>query len=683
MKFQFLYKKSIAIFIAGILSISSLHTPYITKASNTSSATASTDDSIDAETNDQANSFRYQNGIPIQTKNKYVKTSTSAAAWTKVDGSYVNDVGNIIPNAVARGVDVSHYQGKIDWENVKQSDVDFAIIHCGYGQDFTKQDDPYWFANADACTENNIPFGTYLYSYATTTEKAVGEANHVLRLIKGYNLSYPIYYDLENNSLGKLSEKQLAAIAKAFCDTIEEAGYKAAIYASKDWFTNKLTNSAFDNWDRWVAQYNSTCTYTKPYSMWQCTNVANISGIETSADLNFIVQSEPLVPVTAITVSSSAIQMKPAETKKMNAAVFPLNSFEKKIIYVSSDTTIAAIDENGIITAGKEGVATITAKSVENPSIMTSCTVTVNHTSASNTPITTTPAAVETPIVTITPPTIEPSTIPIETISLEKTTLKIIAGNTVSLTAVTNSEKIITWSSSNDSVATVSSTGKVTAIAPGKAVITAAINDTVSVSCSIYVKPDTIKEVDFTAISTNKLMLTWKKTDDVSGYAIYRYDTKNKKYRFIKALSASKQSYTFSKLNGASGSELTAGSKYIFKIAAYKTIDGKKYYGSKVTIKAATRPKKTTLKSLKRKSAATAKAIWSKVSASDGYIIYISNYSSRGYQALLTIDNPKISSYTITGLKKGKTYYIKLCAYRKINGKIVYANYSNIKKLKM
>ena len=102
---------------------------------------------------------------------------------------------------------------------------------------------------------------------------AKSEANHVLRLIKGYDLSYPIYYDLEENSVREeLSTKEIAEVAQTFCSIIEDAGYDVAVYANKDWFTNYLTDSYFDTVDHWVAQYNSTCTYQGEYSMWQCTD---------------------------------------------------------------------------------------------------------------------------------------------------------------------------------------------------------------------------------------------------------------------------------------------------------------------------------------------------------------------------------------------------------------------------
>ena len=111
------------------------------------------------------------------------------------------------------GVDVSRYQGKVDWAKVKADGVSFAILRCGYGKDSVSQDDAYWKINADACKKNGIPFGTYIYSYATTEAAAIGEANHALRLVKDYQLQYPIYFDMEDASQRTLSKAQLGKIA--------------------------------------------------------------------------------------------------------------------------------------------------------------------------------------------------------------------------------------------------------------------------------------------------------------------------------------------------------------------------------------------------------------------------------------------------------------------------------------
>ena len=224
------------------------------------------------EKEDRANSWRYKDGELIPSRLRY----TQYQRWP-----------TDIPGAVRYGIDVSEHQGNIDWSKVKADGVDYAIVRCGYGMDETNQDDDYWYVNAEACEQYGIPFGTYLYSYADTVEKAKSEAEHVLRLIKGYDLSYPIYYDLEESSVrNKLSRTQIADIADAFCDTIEAAGYEVAIYANTDWFTNYLTDSRFDQWDKWVAQYNTTCTYTGKYTMWQCSSQGSVDGITGYVDLN-------------------------------------------------------------------------------------------------------------------------------------------------------------------------------------------------------------------------------------------------------------------------------------------------------------------------------------------------------------------------------------------------------------
>ena len=237
------------------------------------------DSELDAdyiEKHNLANSWRYSNGQPIQ------KQTRSRAAEYKGPSTWPKVAG-----AVGYGIDVSVWQGEINWSKVKNDGVDFAIIRCGYGQDQADQDDEYWNANVKGCEANGIPYGVYLYSYADTVAKAKSEAKHVLRLIKGHDLSYPIYYDMEDNVQASLGKKALGDIAEAFCDTIEAAGYKVGIYSSLSWFETKLTDSRFSQWDKWVAQWNDTgCSYSGAYSMWQCSAGGKVDGINGSIDLD-------------------------------------------------------------------------------------------------------------------------------------------------------------------------------------------------------------------------------------------------------------------------------------------------------------------------------------------------------------------------------------------------------------
>ena len=229
------------------------------------------------EQNDLANSFRYTDG---QMKDRgdanYAARATTNSGWP-------ND-----PKAICKGIDVSYHNGTIDWKRVKQSEVEYAIIRCGYGTNDKNQDDKKWEENVKGCIDNNIPYGVYLYSYADTVEKASSEADHAIRLLQGKKLKYPVYYDLEEDKLrDKISKQTIADIAQTFCDKLSAKGYTVGIYANKDWFTNYLTDSRFNNWTKWVAQYNTVCNYKGKYDMWQCPSTGRVPGISGNVDLNY------------------------------------------------------------------------------------------------------------------------------------------------------------------------------------------------------------------------------------------------------------------------------------------------------------------------------------------------------------------------------------------------------------
>ena len=112
------------------------------------------------------------------------------------------------------GIDVSSHQGYINWD-VAAGYIDYAIIRCGYGSDYTANDDSYWEYNASECERLGIPYGVYLYSYAEKESEAKSEADHVLRLLNGHNPTLPIYYDLEDTkTVGQLSNAQISSQAK-------------------------------------------------------------------------------------------------------------------------------------------------------------------------------------------------------------------------------------------------------------------------------------------------------------------------------------------------------------------------------------------------------------------------------------------------------------------------------------
>lgn len=177
-------------------------------------------------------------------------------------------------------IDVSYHNGTIDWQAVKASGIEGAILRCGFGDDIASQDDKQWKRNADECTRLGIPFGVYIYSYAKTEAQSRSEAAHVLRLIKGYKLSYPVYLDLEESG----TESHAVAGAKIFCDIVGKAGYWVGIYANQHWFNNVIGNS-LDRYTKWVARY-STQKPNVACDMWQYRSDGTVSGINGRVDMN-------------------------------------------------------------------------------------------------------------------------------------------------------------------------------------------------------------------------------------------------------------------------------------------------------------------------------------------------------------------------------------------------------------
>lgn len=278
-----------------------------------------------AEKNGLENSFRYTDGKLKSTTERMTRSLTRVVKPS---------------NATAQGIDVSYHQGTIDWEKVKNSgQVDFAIIRCGIGMDQTNQDDTQWENNTSECERFGIPYGTFLYSYADTVEKARSEAQHVIRLVQGKNLTYPIYYDMEDNSvMNKIDSKTAGEIAQTFLNTLEANGYKnVAVYSSKSLFETKLTADIFNRYPRWVAHYNDTCGYQGSYHMWQYTNKGQIDGITGNVDLDYKIGNW----------TSAGYTPAPATPTTPAAPVAPTAAVKKTTVSNPKAPTIKSLKKSG------------------------------------------------------------------------------------------------------------------------------------------------------------------------------------------------------------------------------------------------------------------------------------------------------------------------------------------------
>lgn len=184
-------------------------------------------------------------------------------------------------------IDVSEHNGLINWNQAKKH-IDGAILRCGYGMDIPGQDDKQWARNVSECERLGIPYGVYLYSYADTADKARSEARHVLRLIKGRRLSYPVYYDLEESKI----ESAAVENAKIFGDIIEVAGYWCGVYYNRDWH-ERIIQGRLDRFTRWGAGYGTNDgraqTNYKPgfgEDIWQYSSAGSVPGISGKVDVN-------------------------------------------------------------------------------------------------------------------------------------------------------------------------------------------------------------------------------------------------------------------------------------------------------------------------------------------------------------------------------------------------------------
>lgn len=211
---------------------------------------------------------------------------TKATGWVVIDGikCYFNELGQLIEKNALKIIDVSHHNGTIDWEKVKTTDVDGAIIRLGYGTSYTTDDpviDRQWNANYDGTVENDLLFGIYLYSYAIDEISANLEADFVIDNLnkKNVNKEHIIYYDIEDNPWTEnLSTDEYDTIINTFTDRLTKEGYQTQVYSYKWYAENKLSANVRSKLS-WIAQYYDICTYTGTYNGWQYTANGTVEGI--------------------------------------------------------------------------------------------------------------------------------------------------------------------------------------------------------------------------------------------------------------------------------------------------------------------------------------------------------------------------------------------------------------------
>lgn len=190
------------------------------------------------------------------------------------------------------GIDVSKYQGDIDWEKVAAAGVQFVIIRTGYRGSVTGAlvQDPCFEQNIKGALAAGLEVGVYFFTQAINEAEAVEEASAVVSMVQDYELKLPIYIDSEgaggNGRADKLDKDTRTLVCEAFCRTAKNAGYNAGVYASRSWLYNNLDMSRLEQFEVWDAEYVSVPQYTGYYTMWQHSSKGHVDGIEGNVDLD-------------------------------------------------------------------------------------------------------------------------------------------------------------------------------------------------------------------------------------------------------------------------------------------------------------------------------------------------------------------------------------------------------------
>ena len=404
-------------------------------------------------------------GDTMEKGNLYRSARVADPYWE--EGKFYDGYGTLLYGGNAKKIiDVSEWEGVIDWEKVKASDVDGVILRVGYGNQMM---DKQFLRNLKECNRLGIPYGFYLYSYAYDANFAYAEAQGLLEMLKGQdlsNLAYPIFYDIEN--FGTWSEdgvtyhtpSTIAAyeeIIATFIAHMNEAGYhgKVQVYSGRYYTQTKLNSEKILPYVSWIAEYGPKLNYVNTYYdgevAWQYTEKGSVDGISYDVDISsFAGDAMHVILPSSIQLSASTATLETGLTKKINASVYPTGAYDA-LSWTSSNPKVAQVSSNGTITAVASGSAVITAKTANGK------TASVN-------------VLVKTPTVKLS--------------AISKTMYR---GETTKLTATSSNKKPVSWTSSDPTIASVDSNGTIKTLKNGTVKISASANGG-KATCTITVK---------------------------------------------------------------------------------------------------------------------------------------------------------------------------------------------------
>ena len=558
------------------------------------------------------------------------------------------------------GIDVSYYQGNIDWKKVKNSGVEFVIIRVGYrgyGSAGTLVEDPKFKNYLDGATKAGLKVGVYFYTQAITTAEAKAEAKFVLDRIKGYSLQMPVYYDIESvdydtgrlDSAG-LSKAQKTALCTAFCDTIIKSGYSAGVYANYTWLNYYIDGAGLGKkYPIWLAHYTSNTNYDQRMDMWQYSGSGTVSGISAYTDVNVWYSGKlPLYVSDLISVANTSTSNTFAWNGAPDATGYevyqgtsPSDPHKKKI----GDT------ENTYFTNSNKSTGTMYKYMVRAYSdasgkrvygdysdVFTTCTLPANISKIS--------ASARGASVTISWNKVSKVTDYIVEHNVNGAWKQV--GTTSSLSYKVNG---ITQNGVNKFRVKARRNYSGVYYNGGYTYVNAEVTDI----------PSAVTGIRSTSNTSTSNTITWNASKKAEGYEVYQWIGTNDSYKLIGTTTSTK----------FTNSKKSSGTMYRYKVRAFNTVDGQRIegaYSSELTT--CTLPANVSF-SLCSTDVDSITLNWNKISKATGYQVEM--YTNGTWKTLSTLSG---TSYTASDLSQKTAYRFRVRAIRNYNYINYYGDYT-------
>lgn len=582
---------------------------------------------------------------------------TMSALWGADSLTHQNRFSGI---SKVYGIDVSYYQGNIDWKKVKNSGVEFVIIRVGYrgyGSAGTLVEDPKFKTYLDGATKAGLKVGVYFYTQAITTAEAQAEAKFVLDRIKGYSLQMPVYYDIESvdydtgrlDSAG-LSKAQKTALCTAFCDTIIKSGYSAGVYANYTWLNYYIDGAGLGRkYPIWLAHYTSNTNYDQRMDMWQYSGSGTVSGISAYTDVNVWYSGKlPLYVSDLISVANTSTSNSFAWNGAPDATGYevyqgtsPSDPNKKKI----GDT------KNTYFTNSNKSTGTMYKYMVRAYSdasgkrvygdyseVFTTCTLPANISKIS--------ASARGTSVTISWDKVSKATDYIVEHYVNGAWKQV--GTTSSLSYKVNG---ITQNGVNMFRVKARRNYSGVYYNGGYTYVNAEVTDI----------PSTVTGIRSTSNTSTSNTITWNASKKAEGYEIYQWIGTTDSYKLIGTTTSTK----------FTNSKKSSGTMYRYKVRAFNNVDGQRIegaYSSEFTT--CTLPANVSF-SLCSTDVDSITLNWNKVSKATGYQVEM--YTNGTWKTLSTLSG---TSYTVSNLSQKTAYRFRVRAIRNYNYINYYGDYT-------